>query len=97
VYWSAELVEEVPATLVTCTSTVPVACAGTTAAIEVEELTTQFAAGVVPNITADTPAKLVPVIVIGAPPSVLPDDALKAVVTGRFKTSHQWALQNQQG
>ena len=70
--WSAADVAEVPAPVVTVTSTVP-APAGDVATIEVAELTVKFVAPVTPKFTAVTPVKPVPVMVTVVPPIAGPD------------------------
>ena len=60
---------DVPAGVVTVTSTVPVP-AGLSAVIVVSLTTVRFVAGVVPKSTAVAPVKLVPVIVTRVPPAV---------------------------
>jgi len=72
VNWSAADVAEVPAAVVTMTSTVPVP-AGDVAVIDVAELTVKAVALMAPNFTAVTPLKLVPVIVTDVPPAAGPD------------------------
>ena len=67
------LVVLVPPVLVTVTSTVPVP-AGAVALIVVSLMMVKVAV-VVPNLTADAPVKLVPVIVTAVPPVLVPDDA----------------------
>ena len=69
--WSAAEAAEVPPTVVTLTSTVPVP-AGAVAVIEVAELTVKPVAAVAPKVTAVAPEKLVPVIVTDVPPGVGP-------------------------
>ncbi len=59
---------DIPAGVVTVTSTVPVP-AGLSAVIEVSLTTVTFVAAVVPNSTAVAPVKLVPVIVTSVPPA----------------------------
>ena len=63
---------DVPPTVVTLTSTVPVP-AGEVAVIDVAELTVKPVAGVAPNVTAVAPLKLVPVIVTDVPPVAGPE------------------------
>lgn len=80
---SAVLAAEVPPGVVTVTSIVPAAPAGTIAAIEVVEFTIMLLAGLAPNWTLVAPGrKLVPVIVIAVPPAVGPALALIAVTVG---------------
>ena len=70
--WSAAVVAEVPPTVVTLTSSVPVP-AGEVAVIDVAELTVKPVAAVAPNVTADAPVNPVPVIVTVVPPAVGPE------------------------
>jgi hypothetical protein len=58
--------------LATDTSTAPLACGPVTAVIEPLEFTTTFEAGLPPTATVAVGEKLLPVILIGVPPSVLP-------------------------
>ena len=69
---------------VTVTLTAPAACAGAVAVIEVAPTTVTFVASVPPTDTDVPGTKLVPVIVIGVPPSVVPDvgDILTIVGAG---------------
>ena len=69
--WSAGEVAEVPPTVVTVTSTVPVP-AGAVAKIEVAELTVKLVAAVAPKFTAVAFVKFVPVMVTLVPPVVGP-------------------------
>ena len=69
--WSADEVAEVPPTVVTVTSTVPVP-AGDVAVIWVAEFTVKPVAGVAPKLTAVAPLKFVPVIITDVPPEVGP-------------------------
>ena len=72
---------EVPAGVVTVTSTVPVP-AGSTAVICVAETTVTLVAGVVPKSTAVAPLKTVPVMVTVVPPATGPEVGLMSVTTG---------------
>ncbi len=72
---------DVPAGVVTVTSTVPVP-AGLSAVIVVSLTTVTFVAGVVPKSTAVAPVKPVPVIVTSVPPAVGPVVGLKPVTVG---------------
>ena len=54
------------------TSTAPAECGPVTAVIELLELTTTFDAGLPPSCTVEVEPKLVPIILIGVPPRVLP-------------------------
>jgi hypothetical protein len=79
---SAELVVEVPADVVTVTSTAPVDPAGALAVSEVAELTLNEVAATEPNLTAVAPVKPVPVTVTEVPPAVGPEDGLTEVTVG---------------
>jgi hypothetical protein len=79
VYWnvnlSAKEVAEVPRAVVTVTSTVPANpnnLAGEMAVMDVAELTVNDVTVVVPNFTAETLIRLVPVMVTLVPPPVGP-------------------------
>jgi hypothetical protein len=78
---SAADVDDVPAGVVTVTSTTPVP-AGLVAVIDVSLFTVTPVAAVVPNLTAVAPVKLVPVIVTCVPPAVEPLVGLIAVTVG---------------
>jgi hypothetical protein len=81
--WSdGGLTAEVPAGVVTVTSTVPVASGGEVAVMEEAELTTKVAAAVAPNLTAVAPVTLVPVIVTEVPPALSPEFGLRPVTVG---------------
>lgn len=54
---------------VTTTETLPAACAGAVAVIDVELTTTTFVAAVPPMVTVGVPTKPVPVIVTAVPPA----------------------------
>jgi hypothetical protein len=84
VYLSALLVIEVPAGVVTVTSTVPRDPAGATALIDEGVTTFTEVAGLGPNMTAVAPVNPVPVIVTGVPPVVGPDDGLMPVTVGAY-------------
>jgi len=58
--------------LLTATVTVPAACAGVAAVIDVLLTTTTFVAAVPPNVTVAPAAKFVPVIVTAVPPAADP-------------------------
>jgi hypothetical protein len=79
---SAELVVEVPADVVTVTSTAPVDPAGAAAVKLVAELTLNEVAATEPNLTAVAPVKPVPVTVTEVPPAVGPEDGLTEVTVG---------------
>jgi hypothetical protein len=81
VNWSAAEVAEVPAGVVTVTSTTPVP-AGLVAVIDVSLWIVTPVAAVVPNFTAVAPVKLVPVIVTVVPPAVEPLVGLIPVTVG---------------
>ena len=78
---SAEEVAEVPAVLVTVTSTVPAVWAGDVAVIEVAPLTVTVAL-VEPKLTVEAAVKLVPVMVTEVPPAVPPELAEREVTVG---------------
>ena len=65
---SAELVAEVPPTVITVTSTTPADSAGAVAVINVGLLTVKLVAAVVPKLTAVTPRRFAPVIATEVPP-----------------------------
>ena len=69
---SAALVAEVPAGVVTVTSTGPDDPAGDTAVKVVDEVTLNGTAAIEPNLTAVAPVKFVPVTVTEVPPAVEP-------------------------
>ena len=62
-----------PSVLVTTTLTVPAACAGVVAVIEVLLTTVMLVAAVPPNVTVAPNRNPVPVIVIAVPPAVVPE------------------------
>jgi hypothetical protein len=72
VKWSAELVADVPPTVVTVTSTVPAAPAGEVAVMLVALTTVNEVAAVDPKLTAVAPVRTVPVIVTVFPPPSRP-------------------------
>jgi hypothetical protein len=82
VNWSADEIGDVPSAVVTVTSTVPADSAGETATIDVSELIVKNVAATLPNDTLVAFVKLLPVIVIVAPPAVEPVEALRFVTTG---------------
>ena len=63
-------------------STVAAELAGATAVIRVAELTVKLLAGVVPNLTALAPVKLLPVMTTDVPPVVGPARGLRDVTEG---------------
>jgi hypothetical protein len=81
---SFALVALVPPTVVTVTSTVPAACAGDVAVIEVSLLTVKPAA-VAPKFTAVAPVNPVPVIVTDVPPDDGPLDGATFVTVGALR------------
>ena len=78
---SAALVALVPPPVVTAMSTVPLP-AGEVAVIEVELLTVNDVALVLPNLTAVAPVKLVPVMATPVPPVVGPEFGFTLVTVG---------------
>jgi hypothetical protein len=80
--WSALVIADVPPGPVTVTLTVPAACAGEVAVIDVALLTTKLVAAVEPKWTAVAPLKLVPVMVTLVPPLTGPTFGLTAVTVG---------------
>jgi hypothetical protein len=72
VNWSADEVADVPPTVITVTSTVPVLAAGVTAVMDMGELTVKLVALVEPKLTVVAPVKLVPAMVTEVPPPVDP-------------------------
>ena len=68
--------------LVTTTFTVPAACAGVVAVIEVPLTTMTLVADAPPKVTLAPEAKFVPVIVTAVPPLVVPDVGETAVGAG---------------
>ena len=81
VNWSDAEVVDVPAPVVTVTSTSPVP-PGETAVIEVALVTVTFVATVAPKSTVAPEAKFVPVIVTVVPPEVEPVEGLRALTLG---------------
>ena len=75
-----------PSEFVTCTETVPAACAGVTAVICVDETTTTLLAAEPPTETVAPVRKFVPVMVILVPPAATPDvgDTLEIVGAGAW-------------
>jgi hypothetical protein len=71
----------VPPLVVTVTSTVPIP-AGEVAVIWVALLTVKALAALLPNLTAVTPKKLVPVMVTLVPPDVGPVFGMTLVTVG---------------
>jgi hypothetical protein len=78
----------VPVGAVTATSTVPDACAGDTAVIDVPLFTVNDAAAVEPKLTADAPVNPVPVIVTDVPPAVGPAFGETLVTVGPERKAH---------
>ena len=56
--------------------------AGATASIVVLLMTLKLFAGIVPNLTAMAPVKLLPVIVTGVPPAAGPEVGFTTLMTG---------------
>ena len=65
--------ETLPPAATTVATTDPTVPAGETAVIEVAELTVKLVALTLPNLTAVTPEKFVPVIVTVVPPTIEPE------------------------
>jgi len=82
VNWSALEVAEVPAGVVTVTSTVAADSAGEVAVTEVSLLTVTPVAAVVPKLTALAPVNPVPVMVTDVPPVLDPELGLTPVTVG---------------
>jgi hypothetical protein len=61
---------------------VPTVLGGVTAVIDVLELMTKLAAGVLPKYTATVPSRSVPVMLTDVPPPLLPLEALRLVSVG---------------
>jgi hypothetical protein len=80
---SSELVDDVPPSVVTVTSTTPAAPAGVAAVIEVELFTMKLVVGALPKATATAPVKPVPVMTMEVPPAVGPDVLPRLVTVGR--------------
>ena len=78
---SAPDVADVPVALVTVTSTVPAACAGAVAVIDVAPLTMTIAE-LVPNFTVEPAVKFAPVMVTDVPPAAGPELGLIEVTVG---------------
>jgi hypothetical protein len=79
---SAAEVSDVPAALVTVTSTVPADSAAVMAVIEVGELTVKERAATEPNITDETLLKFVPMITTDVPPEAFPEVTPRPVTAG---------------
>jgi hypothetical protein len=79
---SALPVGDVPATVVTVTSTVAAACGGATAVSCVSLFTVNDVAAYAPKLTADAPVKPLPVTITTVPPAVVPDEVPSAVTAG---------------
>jgi hypothetical protein len=73
---------EVPAIVLTSTSTTPDASAGDVAVIDVSEFTLKVEPATVPNITDDAAVRPVPVIITEVPPAVGPRFGLTASTVG---------------
>jgi hypothetical protein len=95
VYWNVNLSAkegaEVPRAVVTVTSTVPADLAGDMAVMEVAELTVNEVTVVVPNFTAETLIRLVPVMVTLVPPAFGPKLGLTPV-TVAASWYRNWSL-----
>ncbi len=79
--WSLEEVAEVPAGVVTVTSTVAAAWAGATAVMRVSLLTRKLA-GRLPKRTSPASARFVPVICTTVPPPVEPEVVSRLLTVG---------------
>ena len=79
---SPGLVAEVPADVVTVTSTAPDDPAGEVMVMEVALLTFRFEPAALPKSTAVAPVKPVPVTVTDVPPVVGPEEGLNEVTVG---------------
>jgi hypothetical protein len=82
VNWSAPLVADVPAGVVTVMSTVPGPPLGETAVIWSAVLTAKLAAFAVPNLTLVAPVKLAPAMTTEVPPAAVPVTGLTPVTDG---------------
>jgi hypothetical protein len=82
VKWSADEVVEVPAAVVTVTSTVAAVCAGLMAVICVLLLTTTTLAGRLPKLAVLLLSKPVPVMVTTVPPEPEPEEGDTALTVG---------------
>ena len=80
--WSAWLIAEVPAGVVTVTSTVPDAPAGLTAVISVSDTCVNDVAALPPNLTAVAPDNPQPVMITVVPPVPGPDVGTTSATTG---------------
>ena len=76
--------------MVTVTSTVPAACAGATAVIDVADFTVKLVAAVPPKETAVAPFRFFPLMVTVVPPAVGPEVGLMPVTVG-WATYVNWA------
>ena len=92
VNWSGGPVADVPADVVTFTSTVDAPAAGEVAVMEVDELTLKVEAATEPKRTALAPVKLVPEMVTEVPPAVDPVLALRPVTVGTLAPVGCWQL-----
>ncbi len=79
---SAAETAEIPPGVITVMSTMPAACAGEVAVIDVAEIGVSAVPAPVPNDTAVAPVRLVPVIVTTVAPAVVPEVGLMAVIVG---------------
>jgi hypothetical protein len=71
-----------PGVVVTATATEPAAPGGVSALIVFASTTTTLVAGLPPNVTLVAPVRLVPVIVTGVSPSVVPNPGETPVTVG---------------
>ena len=72
----------VPPAVVTEIFFEPAVPVGVTAVIDVSLTTTTLVAATPPTVTLDPPIKFVPVIVMGVPPAIDPDDGLTLAIVG---------------
>jgi hypothetical protein len=79
---SAPTIGDVPEGVVTVMSTIPAAWGGAVAMTWVSDSTVKLLAAWLPNDTCVAPVKLVPVILMTAPPAVLPDAGVMADTAG---------------
>ena len=74
--------EFVPEGVVTTTSTVPAMCAGVLQVMLTLLTTTSVVQFTPPKVTEVAPVKLMPVIVTGVPPMMVPEDGLMLWMAG---------------
>src|SRR5262249_25282940 len=89
---SVQVIAEIASAVTTRTWTVPAACAGETAMIQVGETTQKKAAGVVPNRTSVTPMNWPPVMSTTVPPCVAPKGGKTCSTTGTTAASFTTCL-----